>query len=116
MAFARTPWFVKSFFGLDFMQSLLKFQVSWLPEGPSEPARQAGRAVLVGEARNNKGQTVRSRLKTPEGYSLTALTAFDATKRVAAGQVATGFQTPSLAFGPDYILSFDGVTREDLNS
>jgi hypothetical protein len=36
--------------------------------------------------------------------------------RVAAGEVETGFQTPSCAFGPDYILSFDGVTRDDLHS
>jgi short subunit dehydrogenase-like uncharacterized protein len=72
--------------------------------------------VIVGEARNSDEQTVRSRLRTPEGYTLTALTAFDATKRVAAGEVKTGFQTPSRAFGPDYILSFDGVKRDDLNS
>ena len=55
-------------------------------------------------------------MRTSEGYTLTALTAFDAAKRVAAGEVETGFQTPSCAFGPDYILSFDGVTRDDLNS
>jgi len=47
---------------------------------------------------------------------LTALTAFDAAKRVASGEVLAGFRTPSRAFGPDYILSFDGVTRGDLNS
>ena len=116
MAFARTPWFVKSFLGLDFMQSLLKFQVDRLPEGPSEAARRAGRAVLVGQARNKTGQTVRARLRTPEGYSLTAAIAFDAARRVAAGEVKPGFQTPSLAFGADYILNFDAVTREDLNS
>ena len=112
----QTPAFIKSFLGLGFMQSLLKAQVDWLPEGPSEAARRQGQAVLVGEARNAAGRRVRSRLRTPEGYALTALTAFDAAKRVAAGQVAKGFQTPSLAFGPDYILSFDGVTRNDLNS
>ena len=72
--------------------------------------------MLVGQARNKTGQTVRARLRTPEGYSLTAATAFDAARRVAAGEVKPGFQTPSLAFGADYILSFDGVTREDLNS
>ena|SRR5208337_4610929 len=116
MAFARTPWYVRSLLGLGFMRSLLKFQVDRMPDGPSEAARQAGRAVLVGEACNNKGQTVRSRLKTPEGYSLTAVTAFDAARRVAAGEVKPGFQTPSLAFGADHILTFDGVTREDLNS
>jgi short subunit dehydrogenase-like uncharacterized protein len=115
MAFARTPWFVKSFLGLDFMQSLLKFQVDWLPEGPSEAARRAGRVVLVGQVRNKTGQTVRSRIGTPEAYSLTAATAFDAARRVGAGEVRPGFQTPSLAFGADHILNFDGVTREDLN-
>jgi short subunit dehydrogenase-like uncharacterized protein len=25
-----------------------------------------------------------------------------------------GFQTPSLAFGADFILEFDGVKREDI--
>ena len=40
----------------------------------------------------------------------------DTARRVAAGEVKPGFQTPSLAFGADYILNFDGVTREDLNS
>jgi short subunit dehydrogenase-like uncharacterized protein len=112
-AFARTPWFVKSFLGLDLMQSFLKAGVDRLPEGPSEAVRRATRHVLVGVARNEDGQTVRSRLRTPEGYTLTAETAFDSAQRVAAGEVKPGFQTPSLAFGADYILNFDGVTRED---
>jgi short subunit dehydrogenase-like uncharacterized protein len=66
-AFARTPWFVKSFLGLGSMQSLVKSQVDRLPEGPSEADRRAGKAVLIGEARNDRGQTVRSRVRTPEG-------------------------------------------------
>jgi short subunit dehydrogenase-like uncharacterized protein len=72
-------------------------------------------AVLVGQARNDQGQTVRSRMRTPEGYSLTAATAFDAACGVVAGEISPGFQTPSRAFGADYILNFDGVVREDLN-
>ena len=115
-AFARTPWFVKSFLGLDFMQSFLKARVDRLPEGPSEAARRAARHVLVGVARNEKGQTVSSKLRTPEGYPLTAETALDAARRVTAGEVKPGFQTPSLAFGADYILNFDGVAREDLTA
>ena len=96
MAFARTPWFVKSLLGLDLMQSLLKLQVDMMPDGPSEAARRAGRAVLVCQARDKRGQTVRSRLRTPEAYSLTAATAFDAARRVAGGEAKPGFQTPSL--------------------
>jgi short subunit dehydrogenase-like uncharacterized protein len=70
--------------------------------------------VLVGVARNDKGEMVRTRLKTPDGYTLTARTSFGAALRVAAGDFKPGFQTPSLAFGPDYILGFEGVTREEL--
>ena len=71
--------------------------------------------MLVGQARNDQGQTVRSRMRTPEGYSLTAATAFDAACRLVTGEMKLGFQTPSRAFGADYILNFDGVVREDLD-
>jgi hypothetical protein len=42
--------------------------------------------------------------------------AVDIAKRVASGEFKPGFQTPSLAYGADYILGFDGVTREELNA
>ena len=54
-------------------------------------------------------------MRTPEGYSLTAATAFDAACRVVTGEIKPGFQTPSCAFGADYILNFDGVVCDDLN-
>jgi hypothetical protein len=40
----------------------------------------------------------------------------DAAARVPSGECKAGFQTPSLAFGADYILGFEGVIREDLNA
>jgi hypothetical protein len=33
---------------------------------------------------------------------------------VLAGRARPGFSTPSLAFGPDWVLGFGGVIREDL--
>jgi short subunit dehydrogenase-like uncharacterized protein len=110
------PGFVKSLLGLVPMQSLLKSLIDRQPEGPTDAARRAGRATLVGVARNEKGETIRSRVGTPEGYTLTAMTALDIARRVAAGEFKPGFQTPSLVYGADYILGFDGVTREDLTA
>jgi short subunit dehydrogenase-like uncharacterized protein len=57
---------------------------------------------------------VRARLTGPEGYTFTALTAVAALERVLAGEAKPGFQTPSLAFGPDVVLGLPGVRREDL--
>ncbi len=115
-ALARVPGPVRSLLALSPAQRLLKAMVDRQPEGPSEEARLEGQAVLVAAATNKKGETVRARLKTPEGYTLTARTSLDAAMRVAAGGCKPGFQTPSLAFGPDYILGFEGVTREELNA
>jgi short subunit dehydrogenase-like uncharacterized protein len=62
---------------------------------------------------DNQGRRVTSRLKTPEGYTLTALTAVGAAKKALTGSASAGFNTPSLAYGADFILEFEGVVRSD---
>lgn len=86
-----------------------------MPPGPDADARGRGRAVLVGHAADAEGNRAVSQLETPEGYTLTALTAVEIARRVHGGEVAAGFHTPSGAFGPDFILGFSGVKRRDLS-
>ena len=114
--YARTPSFIKAFLGFSFVQNIIKRQIDRGPEGPTDEQRKKGQAVLIAVARNANGDTVRSRLRTGEGYTLTALTGLAIAKRVLEGEFKAGFQTPSLAYGADFILSFDGVWREDLNA
>ncbi len=97
------------------VQSLLKKQIQAGPAGPNEQERRTGKSFLWGEAKNKAGSTKHARLTTGEGYALTASTAWEIAKRVASGAVQPGFRTPSMAFGPDFILDFDGVSREDLD-
>lgn len=85
-----------------------------LPPGPTPERRARARCVLLAEAWNATGSRVASRLETEEAYTLTAWTAIEIARRAAAGEVMPGYQTPSSAFGPDFILSFDGTTRVDL--
>jgi hypothetical protein len=35
-------------------------------------------------------------------------------KRILNKELKTGFQTPSLAYGSNFIMQFDGVRREDI--
>lgn len=97
-------------------QRIAKWAIDRLPEGPTDAERARGEMVLMAEASNAKGQTVRSRLRTPDGYTLTAMTAVEIAKRVVAGDFKAGFMTPSLAYSPDVVLTFPGVTREDLDA
>ena len=98
------------------VQAWLKRWADRQPEGPTDAQREAGRGELIGEAVNAAGETRRARLRTPEGYSLTALTGLEIARRVMAGAAVPGFQTPSRVFGADFILGFPGCARHDLNA
>lgn len=98
----------------SFVQKFLKNQIDKAPAGPNEKERKAGTSLLWGQVRNARGQVATARLDTIEGYSLTALTAWDIAKRTAKGEGRPGFQTPSMVFGADYILNFPKTTRTDL--
>jgi short subunit dehydrogenase-like uncharacterized protein len=96
------------------LQRLLKRRIRSRSAGPDEAARARGVSRIWGEVRSAAGEAARARLTGPEGYTMTARTAVSALERVLAGEASPGFRTPSLAFGPDFILSIEGVRREDL--
>jgi short subunit dehydrogenase-like uncharacterized protein len=97
------------------VQGLLRGLVRRQPPGPSAEERARGLSLLWGEAVDAAGRRVASRLRGPEGYTLTADAAVRIAEKVLAGQASPGFQTPSRAYGPDLALELDGVTREDLD-
>jgi short subunit dehydrogenase-like uncharacterized protein len=97
-----------------FVQSILKRAIQSQPAGPTEEQRAKGLSLLWGEATDDSGKRVVSRMRTPEGYALTAMTAVAIAQRVIAGDAPIGFQTPARAYGADFVLQFDGVSREDL--
>jgi short subunit dehydrogenase-like uncharacterized protein len=97
------------------VQSFLKRRIKAQPPGPSDEERAAGQSFVWGEVTDDAGKLMVSRLSGPEGYTLTVLTALKAVERVLAGQFKAGFQTPSLAYGADFILEIEGVSREDLD-
>ena len=83
----------------------------WVRPTASERARRE--TLLWAEATDDAGHAARARLRTPEAYELTSMTALDLAQRAARRELAPGFQTPARACGPDYILTFPGVSRQD---
>jgi short subunit dehydrogenase-like uncharacterized protein len=86
-------------------------------EAGSTPAERAQtRTSVWGEVQDDRGQRAVSRLHGPEaGVVWTGLAALAAVRRVLGGDVRPGFQSPSLAFGADFALESEGVSREDLD-
>jgi short subunit dehydrogenase-like uncharacterized protein len=83
-------------------------------KGPKEERRKNARAIFIGEVSDQSRGRAITKLTTPEGYTCTALTAVEIMKRILSGDLKTGFQTPSLAYGADFVLQFPGVRRENL--
>jgi short subunit dehydrogenase-like uncharacterized protein len=97
------------------VKNFLKFLIDTFTElGPGEERRKKGFSILVGEASDSQGARVVSKLISPEGYTCTALTTVEIMERILNGELKTGFCTPSLAYGADFILQFEGVSREDI--
>ncbi|MCI0553174.1 MAG: saccharopine dehydrogenase NADP-binding domain-containing protein [Anaerolineae bacterium] len=95
-------------------KTILKSLMNLYPPGPTEARRLKSFATLIGEVTDDQSGRAVSKLRTPEGYTCTALTTVEIMKRILNGEFKTGFQTPSLAYGADFILQFENVKREDL--
>jgi short subunit dehydrogenase-like uncharacterized protein len=95
-------------------QASLKAYTSLLPDGPTPSERASSKMVIVAAATDGRGRTARARLHTTEAYTFTAIAAAAIARRVLRGDLEVGFQTPGRVYGPDFVLSLDGATREDL--
>jgi short subunit dehydrogenase-like uncharacterized protein len=96
------------------IQRALKARIQARAAGPTPEQRARGKSVLVAEAEDDSGGRAVSRLIGPEGYDLTVRTALLAIEAVLRGAAKPGFQTPSLAFGKDFVLEAEGVVRTDV--
>jgi short subunit dehydrogenase-like uncharacterized protein len=97
----------------SFVQGFLKKRINAGPPGPSTEERMRGKCFLWGEVTDEAGRKAESRIEGPEGYTFTVRAALAVINRVLAGAAPPGFQTPSLAYGPDLVLELEGVSRAD---
>jgi short subunit dehydrogenase-like uncharacterized protein len=95
-------------------KTILKSLMNLYPPGPTEARRLKSFATLIGEVTDDQSGRAVSKLRTPEGYTCTSLTTVEIMKRILDSDCKAGFQTPSLAYGADFILQFEHVKREDL--
>jgi len=107
--------FVAPLLRLAWVQKFLKARIDARPEGPDEDVRASTRAVLIAEVEGPGEQSARARLETPSPYTLTYQAAVEVALRVARGEAATGYHTPSTAFGADFVLDLPDCQRTDID-
>ena len=104
--------YLRPLFKLAVMRNVLKRGVK---PGATADERTRTSTHVWGEVEDDQGRRAVSRLHGPEaGVIWTARAALAAVRRVLAGNAPSGFQTPAMAYGADFVLECEGVTREDL--
>ncbi len=102
---------IRPLFGFSAFRKLLKRRVN---PGPDASERAKTVTHVWGRVEDDQGQSVESWLHGPEaGVEWTVETALTAVSHVVAGDISPGFQTPAQAFGPDFVLEYEGVKRKD---
>lgn len=98
--------------GMDWIKKIIKTLIEKRITGPNQEQRETAKSYLWGQVSNEKGEIKQARLSCPEGYTLTAITALLAMEKLLNNAFPTGFLTPAMAFGEDFILEVEGVKRE----
>jgi len=105
--------YIRPLFKLAAMRNFFKRGVK-----PGSTAEERAKTLthVWGEVEDDQGRRAISRLHGPEaGVTWTIRAALAAVQKVLTGNARPGFQTPALAYGADFVLECEGVTREDLN-
>ena len=99
---------------LQIVKRLLTSIVQLMPPGPTDKQIEESGSVVWGEVLDAEGNRAVARLHGPEAYKFTALASLEIARRVLSGDAPPGYQTPASAYGPDWILEIEGVSREDV--
>ena len=97
---------------LDFVKNYYKKKIKQKPAGPSDEMREKATSLIWAQATNAAGKTFTARLRTAEGYTLTAITSLLITQKVLSGNVTPGYHTPASLYGADLILEVPNTQRE----
>jgi len=105
--------YLRPLFRIPMLRNLLKRGVR---PGPSAEKRARTVTHVWGEVEDERGQRAAARLHGPEaGVVWTGRAALAAVRKVLSGNAPPGFQTPAKAYGADFVLECEGVTREDVD-
>lgn len=109
---ARVSRWAKPLLSRQWLKNVLKRRARARRQGPDEAELAHGSSAVWGRASDDQGRAVEARVRGPNGYLLTAHAALLVTRNILAGRFSPGFQTPSAAFGADFVLDIPGVVRD----
>jgi len=93
----------------EFIRSMVLKKIDSRPAGPTLEERKRSHALIWGEAKNKDGKTITASMRTPESYTLTAISTVHIAKKVLNVEFKKGYQTPAGVYGESLVEEVGGV-------
>lgn len=93
----------------DFIRNIIRKKIKARPAGPSDEQRKNSSSLVWGEVRNAAGNTMNASISCLDGYTLTAHSSLIISKKILAGNVKTGYQTPAGCYGENLVMEIPGT-------
>lgn len=94
---------------LGIVRNMIKNYIDKNIVGPNEISREKAYSLFYAEIKNSSGHTMSARLKTDEGYNLTAKATVLIAKKVLNNDFKIGYQTPAKAYSENLIFEIEGT-------
>lgn len=95
----------------NFIRNIIKKKIDKRPAGPGDEQRNKAISLVWGQAMNAEGKTVTTKMRCPEGYTLTMHSSLLIAQKVLQGNFKPGYQTPASAYGEQLVLELPGVQK-----
>ena len=110
LSFAYMTW-LKPMFSLKIIQNFFEKVIKMFIKGPSGNELDNRSMVIFGEAHNTKGESKRVYIKVAHGYKFTYLASISIVEACLHQQDKSGYFTPSMLMGVDFIEGLEGSSR-----
>lgn len=109
------PGFVRWLLSTALGQAFLRRQIEKRPDGPDPEIQKTQVTEILAIVEDAAGCEMRSILRTPGAYYLTAMTALRVAAAVDGGRCEPGTHNPAPVFGADLITTFEGCAITDMD-
>ncbi len=93
------------------MRDRIQKKIDQRSPGPDAESRSKASTLVWAEVKNKSGKALSMKLRTPDGYTLTALASVLISRKILSGTFECGFKTPAMVYSENLIYELPGVVK-----
>jgi short subunit dehydrogenase-like uncharacterized protein len=105
----KLQWAFNWLLRTEFVRNIIRKKIKAKPAGPSDEQRKSSSSLVWGEVSNAGGKTISAAISCLDGYSLTAHSSLIISKKILAGDLKAGYQTPAGCYGENLVSEIPGT-------